>query len=139
MTRGSDGMPHRLPGWLQAHRRVALALPDPEREWCARDVPDRVSTTLRTLRTKGAIVRVGKGQYTDWKTDYGVYQTVERVDRWITENIPLLPGGCQHGGIRCVESGALYTCSEADCDVRFNRETAQERMRLADKRAEVSR
>jgi rubredoxin len=29
MTRGSDGMPHRLPGWLQAHRRVALALPDP--------------------------------------------------------------------------------------------------------------
>jgi len=139
MTRGSDGMPHRLTGYLRANRRVALALPDPEQEWCARDVPDRVSTTLRTLQAKGAIVRVGEGQYTDWKTDYGVYQTVERVDRWITENIPLLPGGCQHGGIRCVESGALYTCSEADCDVRFNRETAQERMRLADKRAEVSR
>jgi len=139
MTRGSDGMPHRLPGWLQAHRRVALALPDPEEEWRAPDVPDRVSKTLRALRQKGAIVRVRREEYDDCRSKYGVYRTVERVDRWITANIPVLPGGCQHGGIRCVESGETYTCSEGDCDVRFNRETAQERMQLADKRAEVSR
>jgi hypothetical protein len=117
---------------------VALALPDPEQEWRAGDVPDRVSKTLRALCEKGAIVRIRQEQYSDCQSKLGVYRTVERVDRWITEHIPVLPG-CQHGGVRCVESGTTYTCSEPDCDERFNRETARERMRLADTRAEVSR
>lgn len=53
------------------------------------------------------------------------YRTRRDVYEYIT-GLPepdTLP--CGHTGIRCIEAGITYSCTDPDCEARFSRETAE--------------
>lgn len=112
-------------GAIQRYPEAAAKLPEHPEEWYNRDV-DLTVAQLEKFREAGVIqtVRVDYDRSTRpyvWKTYPGVPRYAKR---WL-ENQERTP--CDNAtGIRCVESGEVYTCTDDECDCRMDRETAEE-------------
>lgn len=126
----TDQSPIRdLATWFRFNRQVALALPEPDTEWTVREVPEIDHTVTNRLNKNGAIERVGRTpqckdrtSVTIWTTDSGTYEWVqEHIER--TNETP-----CGNSGVRCIEAGETFSCTDADCDCRFGPDTAREVM-----------
>jgi len=120
LARGADQI-------LRARRSVARKLPHPEHKWEVSEVPDEIASHVYKFSQAGIVhcVRrksVDGSTSTIWTTDKRAYEYVNNV---ISD--PTTAGPCEHGGIRNLGDGE-FTCTNDECDVRFGREIALERV-----------
>lgn len=126
----ADNTPIRdLSTWFLFNRQVALALPAPDAEWTVRDVPEIDHTVTNRLHKNGAIERVGRTRQTNDRTTATIWQTDAATHAWVHEHIERThETPCGNSGVRCIDPGETFSCTDDDCDCRFGRETALEVM-----------
>ena len=115
---------------LQWHPQTAYKLPSPDEAEPQAALRERMSLSEFRLCTNiGALVKA-EDLAEDPTTDASGYTwtTPEHVHEWIAERIdePTTTPCGNSTGVRCVESGETYTCTDDDCDCRFDRATAEE-------------
>ena len=108
---------------LRVNKAAALRLPDPSEPRPQAALYEYLSTSeFYQFREAGILEKRGRDD--DGRRLWGV---PPRVDRWIAENVDTTTTPCENAtGFRCVEAGETYTCTDDDCDCRFDRETALE-------------
>ena len=112
---------------LEGRRQAALALPPHGETWTTADVELLDSGAVKSFHVGGVIARVER-QYDGanvWETEPGIHEWVhEHFDSAAT-----CPGtdtrSCPATGIRCLEAGECYTCTDPDCEARFGPATAR--------------
>ena len=108
---------------IRANKAAALRLPAPTEPQPRRVLYERTSCSqFNVFREAGILEKRGRDD--EGRRLWGV---PPRVDRWIAENIDIETTPCANAtGVRCVEAGELFTCTDDECDCRFDRETAAE-------------
>jgi hypothetical protein len=89
---------------------------------------DLDTSTLYSFMTAGILQkRYRVHQDPRYKGRGHLWGTAANCYRWVEENIESTLTPCGNAtGVRCVESGETYTCTDESCDCRFDRETAAE-------------
>ena len=108
---------------IRANKAAALRLPAPTEPQPRCVLYERTSCSQFNLfREVGVVAK--RGHDADGRQLWGV---PPQIHRWIAKNVDIetTPCGCSTG-VRCVESGETYTCTDDECDCRFGRETALE-------------
>ena len=108
---------------LRVNKAAALRLPDPSEPRPQAALYECLSTSeFYQFRSAGILEKRGRDD-----EDRRLWGVPPRVDRWIRNNVDTetTPCGCSTG-FRCVEAGETYTCTDDECDCRFDRETALE-------------
>ena len=116
-------------GQKKAMRRFdndALKLPPNPEEWKAKEVGIGHGA-LSVFHQSGIVETVGR-----YNTENGdarhLWRTKPGMVEWVDDNIAVLPRtpcGCSTG-FRTISAGETYSCTNDDCDIRFDRETAEE-------------
>ena len=108
---------------LRVNKAAALRLPAPSDPRPRAALYEHLSTSeFYQFRCAGILEKRGRDD--EGRRLWGV---PPRVDRWIAENIDIETTPCESAtGVRCVEAGETFTCTDDDCDCRFGRETAAE-------------
>jgi hypothetical protein len=112
---------------LEGRRQAALALPPHGETWTTADVDPLDSGAVKSFHVGGVIARVER-QYDGanvWETEPGIHE-------WVHEHFhsdATCPGtdtrSCPATGIRCLEAGECYTCTDPNCEARFGPTTAR--------------
>lgn len=115
---------------LQSRRESALALPPTGDVWEVHEIDGLETPTICAFHSAGVIICTERnvGGLNKWMTAPSIYP-------WITEHLTghsTCPGAdgadCQDTGIRCLEAGERYTCTDPDCEARFGAAAAREIM-----------
>ena len=108
---------------IRANKAAALRLPAPSDPRPQAALFEHLSTSeFYQFREAGILEKRGRDD--EGRRLWGV---PPRVDRWIAENIDIETTPCANAtGVRCVEAGETFTCTDGECDCRFDRETAAE-------------
>ena len=108
---------------LKPNKAAALRLPAPSEPRPQAALYERLSTSeFYQFRSAGILEKRGRDD-----EDRRLWGVPPRVDRWIRENVDTETTPCGNAtGVRCVEAGETYTCTDDECDCRFGRETAAE-------------
>jgi len=120
LARGADQI-------LRARRSVARKLPHPDHEWQVSEVPDEIASHVYKFHGAGIVHCVEKRNVAG--TASNVWQTDRRAWEYVNDVISetTTAGPCEHGGIRNLGDGE-FTCTNDECDVRFGRDVALERV-----------
>jgi len=114
---------------LQRFPKAACRLPPHQKTWAQHDLelPQDALAAFSRADIIRSVGRVDPGDHpssrtraTEWKTASGVVTYAEKRlggQTWT-------PCGCSTG-IRCVETGSLYSCRDDDCDAQFGRAVAE--------------
>ena len=128
--RNGDDLCREARKYLRSHRPVALALPEPETEVSFTALSEEIG---RPAACKLAAVNaIEKVRFVRDDSDYDheghLWRTSPAAARWIdrviSEDVVTTPCGCSTG-INNLGDGE-FTCTNDDCDSRFDRETAEE-------------
>jgi len=121
-----------LASTLLYNREMAVKLPAPGESFALQE-SELTQSELQRLQELGAIKRVDR-EYC--RSDSGSrytrsrWQTVAHVHEWVEAqfgDVPECPGkGCRATGIRCLEPGERYSCTNESCPETFGPETATE-------------
>jgi hypothetical protein len=128
-----ETLSHHQQQGLRARRESALALPAPGDDWALADVAVDHADLL-VLKQCGAVRQAGVetvpvGDGSDTSPHYR-WETVPELYAWIRDNLTSeseCPApGCHSTGVRNPRGTEGYTCRNDECDVTFDRETAEE-------------
>jgi hypothetical protein len=114
--------------YLKANPQVALALPAPEETWFFRELDSLTHRDIHTLSNCNVVERdsiefrdhQGNSKIIRWRVVPAAYDFIER-----RVSAPSLTP-CGHRGVRCLDAGERYTCTDDSCEATFGRETARE-------------
>ena len=108
---------------LRVNKAAALRLPAPSDPRPQAALFEHLSTSeFYQFREVGILEKRGRDD-----EDRRLWGVPPRVDRWIRENVDIETTPCESAtGVRCVEAGEVFTCTDEACDCRFGRETALE-------------
>lgn len=127
MTRGgrrrTGGLSHVQASALRRRFEDAVKLPPHGEEWLGKEVGIG-GGAIRLFSQVGVIQKCG---YEDDDTYAHYWETKQGVRDWLEsriENRDTTP--CGHAtGIRTIEAGTTFTCTDDSCDCRMDRETAE--------------
>lgn len=113
--------------YLRQRPRLAQRLPDRSQTWTVHEVDGLTSSLVGTLRMNDIVEhveRVQRGGESDkecwtWRTTAAAQRVCDALAAK-----PTAP--CGDTGVRCVEAGAVYSCTAPECDCRFDRARAVE-------------
>jgi hypothetical protein len=109
---------------LNSYPEAALQLPPAGETWTRDDI-DVPRGALKRFSQAGVIEKAGRDDHNRYR-----WRTVVGVVEWVEDHIAgrsYTPCGCSTG-IRTLEAGETYSCTNDDCDETFGRETAMEVM-----------
>lgn len=116
---------------LRAHRRDALELPHPDEEIRFGELVDMLhggASTAKQFSQHGIVEQKRRVTPNKSSSKGHIWGTNPDVFGWIVDNLTR-PDETPCGnatGIRTVEAGKVYTCTDEDCNCRFDRHIAEE-------------